>query len=180
MPTDFFYTNALLDIGFLLVPILIIKFVEKKELSLKQFGFKTDGALKDLLLTMKILVSLIGASFLIAVILTILGLNDLQVVSEVIGAVLKLPIIVIVYFFVVRIFLEEFFFRAFLVPRFGIVISSIIFGLAHLGYGSIAQAIGAGALGLILAFFYSKHKKILPNFLAHMLYNLFAISLWLI
>jgi len=180
VPTDFFYTNALLDIGFLLVPILIIKFIEKKEISLKQFGFKTDGALKDLLLTLKIVFSLIAASFLIAIILTILGLNDLQVVSEVIGAVLRLPIIVIVYFFIVRVFLEEFFFRAFLVPRVGVVISSVMFGLAHLGYGSIAEAIGAGVLGLVLAFFYSKHKKILPNFIAHMIYNLFAISLWLI
>jgi len=162
------------------VPILIIKFVEKKELSLKQFGFKTDGALKDLILTMKIVFSLIGASFLIAIILTILGLNDLQVVREVIGVVLNLPIVIIIYFFVIRVFLEEFFFRAFLVPRVGIVISSVLFSLAHLGYGSIAEAIGAGVLGLVLAFFYSKHKKILPNYLAHMIYNLFAISLWLI
>ena len=180
MPTDFFYTNAILDIGLLLVPILIIKFVEKKEISLKEFGIKTDGALKDLILTMKIVFSLIGASFLIAIILTVLGLNDLQIVSEVIGSVLKLPLIVIVYFFVIRVFLEEFFFRAFLVPRLGIVISSVIFSLAHLGYGSIAEAIGAGVLGLVLALFYRKHGKILPNFLAHMIYNLFAISLWLI
>lgn len=180
MLSEFFYTNALLDLGLLLVPILIIKFIEKKELSLKQFGFKTDGALKDLLLTLKIVFSLIGAAFLIAIILTLLGLNDLQVVSDVIGGILELPLIVIVYFFIIRIFLEEFFFRAFLVPRLGIIISSVIFGLAHLGYGSIAEAIGAGVLGLVLAYFYSKHGKILPNFLAHMIYNVFTISLWLI
>ena len=180
MLSEFFYTNALLDLGFLLVPLLIIKFVEKKELSLKQFGFKTDGALKDLILTFKIIFTLIAASFLIAIILTIFGLNDLEVVSDVIGAVLQLPIIIIIYFFVIRVFLEEFFFRAFLVPRLGVILSSVIFGLAHIGYGSVAEAVGAGALGLVLAFFYSKHGKILPNFLAHMIYNVFVISLWLI
>src|SRR3989344_5061878 len=73
------------------------------------------------------------------------------------------------------IFSEEFLFRAFLVPRIGVVLSAALFGIAHLSYGSVAEAVGAFALGIILGIAYKQNKSIVPNFIAHMLYNFVAV-----
>jgi len=84
--------------------------------------------------------------------------------------------LLLIYFFIVRVFLEEYFFRAFLVPRVGVVVSSVLFGLTHYGYGSAGEIIGAIVLGMILAIAYKQHGRILPNYIGHLLYNLVAIS----
>lgn len=74
---------------------------------------------------------------------------------------------------------EELFFRGFLTKRFGIWISSIVFGLAHFAYGSYIQVIGTFGIGLILAYIYKDTKSILPCILIHFLYNLSAmLAFW--
>lgn len=83
------------------------------------------------------------------------------------------------YFLVARVFAEEFFFRAFLVPRIGVIGSSLAFGLAHITYGSAAEVIGAVVLGAILGIAYSQKKSLLANFLGHFLYNALALVVFL-
>ena len=43
---------------------------------------------------------------------------------------------------IVVVFIEEFFFRAFLIPRAGMIPATLIFTFFHYGYGSIAEIIG--------------------------------------
>jgi len=87
------------------------------------------------------------------------------------------------WFFVAMLFplllIEEFFFRAFLVPRIGPIISTVLFAGAHITYWSIAEIIGVFALGLILAYWYKKNNSLLQNFFGHLLYDFVAIAIYL-
>jgi len=169
-------TNLLLDVGLLLVPLLFIILVEKKKINLEEFGFKTKGILDDLSLSAKIFLALMIYSLLFSIIFFVIGLNDFQGVEQGIRSILNFSPLLLIYFFVVRVFLEEFFFRAFLVPRAGVIVSSILFGITHLGYGSYAEVVGATLLGLVLAIAYKQNRRIMPNYIGHLLYNLVAIS----
>lgn len=175
LPLDFLLYNLLIDAGFLILPLIILKFIEKKEINLEQFGFKSSKPLKDIILTMEIFGVLLIASFALSIIFSLINLNDFGGVEQIITKVVSLSPFVLVYLFVVRVFVEEYFFRAFLVPRIGVIGSSVLFGIAHLGYGSNGEIIGAFILGIILALFYKYNKKIVPNVIAHMVYNLFVL-----
>ncbi len=94
--------------------------------------------------------------------------SDLDVVGE---EILSYSLPVIIYFFVIRVFLEEWFFRGFLVPKVGIIFSSVFFALGHLAYASVIEVLGAFVMGVFLASAYKKTGNLLPNFFAHAFYN---------
>lgn len=133
----------------------------------------------ELIGSIKLFFALFIGFILLSLILTSLGLNDLEKVSEVIAMNMENALLFILLM-VVLVFIEEFFFRSFLVNRIGMFPSSLIFGIAHAGYLSIAQIIGAFALGLILAYWFKQNKSIIQNYLGHLFYNLFAIILYLL
>jgi membrane protease YdiL (CAAX protease family) len=53
----------------------------------------------------------------------------------------------------------------------GVFIAALLFGAMHITYGSIAEFIGSTLLGLILGMAYSEKRRLLPNFVAHAIYN---------
>ena len=83
---------------------------------------------------------------------------------------------------------EELFFRGFMLPgigkRFGkgwgIVISAIIFALAHLQPGALGALVPIFLLGLLLAWLYIKTKSIWPCIFAHFTYNSIAFVFMII
>lgn len=83
-----------------------------------------------------------------------------------------------IYFIVLIIvgsLIEEFFFRAFLIDRFGLWLATIAFALMHSAYGSWFEIIGALALGLVLGLYWKKDRDIYVLFIGHVVYNLFVI-----
>ena len=132
----------------------------------------------ELIGSIKLFLALFFSFVLLSIILTFLGLNDLEKVSEVI-ALNSQNLVLYILLMAILVFFEEFFFRAFLINRIGLIPSSLIFGLAHVGYFSIAEMIGAFALGLLLAYWFKQNKSIVQNYFGHLLYNLFAITLYL-
>jgi len=138
------------------------------------------GWKKELTGSMKLLTLLLVAFVLLSVILTLLNLNDLDKVGDVIKGDLQSGILLYITLLVVIMFVEEFFFRAFLVKRTGVIISTIIFSIAHIGYGSIAEIIGVLVLGFIIAYWYKKNNSIIQTYTGHLMYNLIAIVLYLI
>jgi membrane protease YdiL (CAAX protease family) len=59
-----------------------------------------------------------------------------------------------------------------------IVISSVLFGLAHFGYGP--EPVPLFFLALLLGYIYNRTHRIVPSIVAHALFNSFAIAaLWL-
>ena len=83
---------------------------------------------------------------------------------------------------------EEIFFRGFLLDKINamagqetaIVLTSILFGMAHLTYGNIYPAIMTGILGLILAYMVLKTKNLLTSIVAHILFNVASVTLYII
>ncbi len=175
-----FYANFILDLFLILSPILYLKFREKKAVTTtREFGLETRPGnwLSEIFLMGKIFFSLLAISILLSILLQLLGVNDLANVENVVRGLLSTNLAILLYFMIVRVFAEEFFFRAFLVPRVGVAASSIVFGLSHLAYGSVAEVIGAIVLGGVLGHFYQKERRLIANFVAHVLYNAAAFAL---
>ncbi|HEX9512213.1 MAG TPA: type II CAAX endopeptidase family protein [Puia sp.] len=75
---------------------------------------------------------------------------------------------------------EELIFRGYLIPRLqlffkgsypSLIISSVFFGLAHIGYGNIAQVIGPVFIGFIFALYYQKYRNIKVVIICHFLWD---------
>jgi membrane protease YdiL (CAAX protease family) len=107
-------------------------------------------------------------------------INDLHKVGEVINEEIQEGWVLFGVFLIVSLFVEEFFFRSFLVKRLGMLGSTIIFTIFHIGYGSIAEIIGVFLLGLILAWWFKKHKSLIQNYFGHLLYDIIAIAIYLL
>jgi len=81
---------------------------------------------------------------------------------------------------------EEFIFRGYLLPRFeilfknsyiAIIVSSVLFGLLHLGYGTIGQVVGPFIIGLVLSVYYWKYRNIAIPIISHFLWDFVSFSL---
>lgn len=62
---------------------------------------------------------------------------------------------------------EEFFFRGWLQKRVGLVLSTIIFALAHAGYGQPMMLIGVTVISLVIGFTFWHSKRLIPCIIAH-------------
>lgn len=174
----------LLDLFFVSVPLFWLwrekgyrAPVTKKKL-LKLFnalGFKKEQpkkTIKKAIFLFSLLLFLVSA---ISVFFSLIGLNDTSTVSEKILELLKMPWLVF-YLLTIRITSEEVFFRGFLVPKIGVIGSAILFGLAHIGYGSIVEVIASTVVGCCLSYYYKHSKTLPPIILAHGAYNFAVIS----
>jgi membrane protease YdiL (CAAX protease family) len=176
----------ILDVFFILFPLLWL-WIEKglkppvsKEKAgalLKELGFRKENASATLKKAITLLGLLLLAAFLLGIALTVLGLNDTAPVTAKVREILIVPWLA-AYILLIRVPCEEIFFRGFLqkeISRFGIATgiigSSLVFALAHYGYGSIGEIIGAFALGALLAASYHRSKNLTINILAHIAYN---------
>ena len=81
---------------------------------------------------------------------------------------------------------EELIFRGYLIPRLQLfftntypplILSSLFFGLAHLGYGNIAQVVGPVFIGFIFALYYQKYRNIKVLILCHFLWDYLTLLL---
>ncbi len=173
------FLNLFLDVSLVALPIAFLVLTGRNlKQSLNELGFNQIKLGKLLKKAGKIFLALLAASIWLSLALNFLGVNALHLVSESLeGARAILP----VFFWIVilRVVSEEVFFRGFLVKRMGVVLSSVVFALFHVGYWSFAEVIGAFALGLILAKAFQLNKNLYPNIAAHMAYNAIAlIALW--
>ncbi len=87
------------------------------------------------------------------------------------------PLYILVSVFLITPFCEESLFRGFLVPRFGIILSALLFMILHSGYGSISELVGALAFGLIAGYIFKKTQSLYPSILGHALVNLVGVLL---
>jgi membrane protease YdiL (CAAX protease family) len=81
---------------------------------------------------------------------------------------------------------EELIFRGYLLPRLemllknsylAILISSLIFGLAHYGYGTIQNMLDPFVIGLVLATYYWRYRNIKVTIIFHFLWDLVGLIL---
>ena len=69
-------------------------------------------------------------------------------------------------------FVEEIFFRAFLQPRVGILVSTALFALAHLGYGQPFMLVGVTLLSLLYADLMRRRGSVWAPVAAHAVFDL--------
>ena len=73
---------------------------------------------------------------------------------------------------------EEFFFRGFLQKRFGLVVSTILFALAHAGYGQPLLMVGVTVVSIVIGVTFYRTKNLWPCIIAHGVFD--AIQLFVI
>lgn len=117
--------------------------------------------------------ALLGVLVAMMLVFTRLGINDEAKVADIANG---LPFSVLALAVLVAPVTEELFFRAFLSPRIGIVLSSLIFGIFHVAYGSVVEIVGAFLIGTVLALTFQKSKSIIPAVVIHLVYNLISLS----
>ncbi len=90
---------------------------------------------------------------------------------EMIGIIVALPIGVRLALSLSAGVVEETFFRGFLQPRIGIVVSSVLFVLAHLSYDQPFLLIGVGLLSVLFAMLVRWRQSIWAAIVAHTVFD---------
>lgn len=140
----------------------------------KRLGYNNPGFSNIILKSFYCLCLLFLASILIGLIFTGLGFSeDAGIVSEVVreSDFFQLAVVMIIGSIV-----EEIFFRGFLQKKTNLIVASFVFAGFHLIYGSMTEVFGAFFLGMILGIYYNKTKGITVPTIAHLLYNMLAVS----
>ena len=73
---------------------------------------------------------------------------------------------------------EEFFFRAWLQSRVGLLVSTALFAVAHFTLGQPLLLIGVTVISLVIGFTFYRTKNVLPGIVAHGVFD--AIQLFVI
>jgi len=174
---------------FIIVPFIWYFLVNK--LSFKEILFRIklrkEGIDMAIFWGIISMIAMFAIMFIIGLLLTFYGVN-LEESSNItdLDRIFSLPSI----FFIVAFqpIGEEIFFRGFLLDKINalagretaIVATSLLFGLAHLTYGNIYPAIMTGILGLILAYMVVKTKNLTTAIVAHILFNVASVTLYII
>ncbi|MGB9719323.1 MAG: type II CAAX prenyl endopeptidase Rce1 family protein [Candidatus Anstonellales archaeon] len=111
---------------------------------------------------------------LVSLLAYFLGVNDVYKVAEKVEGFGVFLMFIAVFFVPLS---EELFFRAFLTEKIGIILSALVFGLAHFSYGSVVEILGAFVIGLVFGYFYVRNKSVSQNILAHVIFNVCSIAL---
>ncbi len=89
-----------------------------------------------------------------------------------------------IYFLLFGIFVapinEEIFFRGFLVPRIGILLSAPIFAIFHIGYLSITEFAAALIFGLLAGYVFKKSSSLYSTIIGHAAVNALTIIAFLL
>jgi len=180
--------QLIITLLFVLIPLIWITFFKKKSLkeALVALLPKPQNWKKEVIGSIALFCALFIGFIIISNVIAIvddatgLQINDLEKVDNVVDAEIQLNLFLFLVTIIIVVFIEEFFFRSFLVPRLGMVLSTLIFTFFHYGYGSIAELIGVFFLGLILSYWFKKKGSLVQNYFGHLFYNLLAIIFYIL
>ena len=166
----------IIDAALLLVPLFIWHKRMRQKLSkaslinaFKALGIYWDNTSEIIKNAVVLFLTLLTVSVFLTALFYYLGIDDSTRVVEKISG---LAPAILIYLILVRSSVEEIFFRGFLVNEVGVLLLSVLFSIAHFGYGSVSELVGSFFLGLILAWNFKKNRNLIPNIIAHVFYNL--------
>ena len=142
-----------------------------------QFGFRTPDVWREIglgiVLGISAWMAVILALIAIAGVLLALGYKDAmpQQPPAMVPFIAGLPVLIRLLISLSAGVVEETFFRGFLQPRIGIVLSTAFFALAHLSYGQPFMLVGITMLSLIYAFLVKWRQNVWPAVAAHALFD---------
>lgn len=170
--TSYFY-EAFLHFAFLSLALYLIA-DEKDDLRsiMKKIGIPPKSIMRTILFSFLGFALVVCVMIALALVLSFFGFADNQKVFNVLQ---KVPIWILPFAVIIAPITEEMLFRAALVPRIGIVGSSILFGIFHFSYGSVMEIFGTIAIGLLLGWIYKKSESIIAPILIHFCFNAITI-----
>ncbi len=140
----------------------------------------------------KFSVKMVGIGVLLFIAIIILGLvitafsniTNIPLPTNVQTVLAGTPLYFLIFTVIIAPINEEIFFRGFLVSKAGkffgvgagIILSALLFALAHLSYLSISEFVAAFFFGLIAGYAFVKTKSLYTSIVGHMLVNLVTIS----
>lgn len=177
----FMFSPMLLSILMLFIPIYYFKEKSTSEI-IENLGFK--GSIKRAIFySVGLIVPLFILYILLALAAFYLGINDSQ---NVVNKVLDLPLYLMFYAVLIAPFVEEIFFRSFLVKFFmdklhfvsfshseiiASFMAALLFSLAHFSYGSLFELFGTFFMGYALYVTYRVSGDIKVPIIIHMIIN---------
>ncbi len=165
----------------LFIPVYYFRNYSTKDL-IEKLGFN-GSILRALFYSIALLVPLFVLYVTLVVIAFFLGLNDSQMVVD---KVLELPLYLMFYAVLVAPFVEEIFFRSFLVKFINNKLNSVLlssflatllFSLAHISYGSVFELLGTFFMGYALYVSFRISKDIKVAIIIHMIINFLSLTL---
>ncbi len=154
---------------------------------LKELNVKIKGLPMALVWAFVAVVLMFAIEIIIGLILYQLGyVND--EVSNVQDLAASLSIGSIIFVVIFQSASEEVFFRGFLLKKMdslygkeiAIVLSSVLFGLAHLSYANPYVGVMSALIGVVLGYFYIKTRNLVTVIAAHILFNSASFFLFFI
>lgn len=127
-----------------------------------------------------LIVIVVGA----AVIILPLKAAGLLKYSRFLGLIKSISVPIKLFTIITAGFLEEFIFRGYMIPRLKlffksehppIIISAIIFGLGHVGFGTLINVLFPILIGLIFGYHYYKYRNLKILIICHLLIDLNAM-----
>jgi membrane protease YdiL (CAAX protease family) len=171
--------SALLSMSFSLSVFYYLYLYKREKLAKIISGL---GLGKSSVSPMKIAIGLLLFAIvaLLELMVTALGAaTGISINSNVATSLASSPLWFYVFIAIIAPINEEILFRGFLVPRIGIVASSILFALGHLSYNSSfgIEVIAALIFGLVSGYVFKKTGSLYPSIIAHILVNVTSLIL---
>jgi len=172
--------STFLNIYFLLLLFSVSLLYFKN--SCKKLGLSKQNLSKGIFFGFIAFFSIFLFTIFVELVVDFFGINASTGVEEVLSGNL---ILILSAIFISPI-CEEIFFRATLLDfleknikneNISIILSSFVFSIFHLGYGSVLEILGAFVAGVVFAFTYKKSKTIIAPIFGHFLYNFLSIIL---
>lgn len=142
-----------------------------------QFGFVAQSIPRELglglVLGVGAWVAVLTGLMVIALVLYALGAGEIlpKQPPALIPFIAGLPIWVKILISLSAGVVEEWFFRGFLQPRMGLLLSTLLFALAHFSYGQPFMLVGITLLSLIYGLLVKWRQNIWPAIAAHVLFD---------
>jgi membrane protease YdiL (CAAX protease family) len=123
----------------------------------------------------------VAAAVLVDILLIIMAIVvvwfEVEKPGKVMGIVMGLPLYILIFSFTITPVAEEIFFRGFLLRRIGILLSSVLFAMAHFSYGSWIEFLGAFTAGVVFAVIRRRRNSLIAPIFAHATFNFTNIAI---
>ncbi|WP_084157358.1 CPBP family intramembrane glutamic endopeptidase [Flavobacterium denitrificans] len=179
--TQFYISRFAIWISLLLLYLYAIKIEKQPFLLWKETNYTFSEFAKALFITF---VKLFLAVYITGLLIMLFKITAESAVLQKALALFKKSYFLLFFTCVTAGITEELIFRGYLLPRLellfknkipAIIISSILFGLLHIGDGTLLNVIGPIVIGLVFAIQYEKYRNIKILIICHFLWDLFLL-----
>ena len=178
--TTFFISRLLFWTLLLIVYFYCVKIENQSLLLWREQNY---GVMFYLISVVLLLISVLAGGILINQLVIVLKLNHH---SSALTKLTQLSIALKLFAIVTAAIVEELIFRGYLIPRLQlyfknsavtVIISAIIFGVAHLSYGTLSNVLVPIFVGLVFGYHYQKYRNLKVLIICHALIDFYALIL---